>query len=127
MPRFPPDPRIVGLLKYLGLWAGGDLGAYTIYQTKHGKRVMYPRAPPTEPPTPAQQTQRSRFSIALRRWRALTQADRNAWEALSKQAHLIATGLNLYLHLSLTPDRDAWLTLVARTQTTLTAPDYVPF
>lgn len=120
------DPRIRRLLPLLGFAVHGDLGDVTMYTTRRRKRVMYPRSPPTSPPSPAQQRQRARFALAVTRYLALPAGTIAEWEALARRLHLIATGQNLWTHLALRWDERAWDVVVRRTGTALVPPLEVP-
>lgn len=120
------SPVLSRLGHLLGTWVGGDLGDFTLYTNRGRKLVWYPRAPPAAPPSVAQRRQRDRFSLAVQRWRALTTTERNDWEALALELGLVATGHNLYLHLALNFDAQAWAVAVARTGSTLLPPAVIP-
>jgi len=120
------DPKIRRLFRLIGTWVGGDFGPYTIYTTARRKRVFFARQPPPSPPSPAQARCRARFGLAIRNWTLLSPADKRSWERLAIDGGLVATGLDLWIHLSLMPERSGWTTFARRMGTTLTAPDFIP-
>ena len=124
--RTASNPLLIRLLHLLGTWVGGDLGDFTLYTTRRRKLVWYPRAPPSSPPTVAQRRQRDRFTLAVQRWRALAASEHAQWESLALQLGLVATGHNLYLHLALNFDAQAWEVAVLKTRTLLLPPEVIP-
>lgn len=109
--RFPPmamdlpfDPAL------LGFRLSGDLGGVTLYQTKRGKTVAYPAAPPKSPPTNPQLAHRLRFANAARNWSSTAPHVRQDYEYCSMVLSLPATGLNLWMFLSFTQDAGALAT-----------------
>jgi hypothetical protein len=97
----PFDPAL------LGFRLSGDLGGVTLYQTKKGKTVAYPAAPPKSPPSNAQLAHRLRFGTAARNWKFATEATRLDYESCSLRLSLPATGHNMWIFLSFTQDRGA--------------------
>ena len=104
----------------LGLIVAGDVGGYTIYTDRHGRKVVFPRSPPKKPPSPMQIKQRARFAQAVTNWRNATQLTRDQFEALSMRANICMTGHNLFIALSLRDDPKLFDTL--KRQTGLPAP-----
>ena len=95
----------------------GDLGDLTIYQTKTGRIVAFPRSPPHKPPSPAQNTQRYRFRQSVEAWHELPAVDRLRYETACKRLSLCMSGFNLWIHFCLVHD---WQTLATlRQQSTL--------
>lgn len=88
----------------LGLVVSGDLGGMTIYTDRFGKKVYYPKAPPTKPPSPLQVIQRGRFRLAQADYMQLPSADKRAFELLAQRASLCLTGQNLFIHVALDHD-----------------------
>lgn len=95
----------------LGLHVAGDLGAVTLYQTKRGKIVAFPRTKPDKKPSASQNLQRYRFMRAMHTWQALTDDQQEEYERTTNVLSLCATGANLWIHLCLTHDISYWLTL----------------
>jgi hypothetical protein len=90
------------ILVLLGFNCTGDLGPYTFYRSRRGKRVFFPRAPALNPPSTIQKIMRQRFRNVATIWRALTTPQRADWEAASITCRLRCTGYNLFLHYRLT-------------------------
>lgn len=88
--------------KMLGLQPSGDLGPYTCYYSRRRRLIIFPKAPPKKPPTPAQVYQRALFRSAAFLWRRLPQSDRDLWETAARRAHLNITGYNLWMFLQTT-------------------------
>jgi hypothetical protein len=109
-----------------GMGLYGDIGGITLYTDRFGRHVSYPVAPPKEPPSPLQIAHRNRFRLAVTNWKALDQATRADWEALSKAAWLMMTGHNLWVLLSLNPDPAALNTLCRQTGINVEHPPDVP-
>lgn len=84
------------ILKLLGRRPTGDLGPYTIYTTRRGAMVIFPRSPPQKPPSTKQISQRQSFSAAADGWANLTAQLKLNWTTAAKRAHLNITGHNLY-------------------------------
>lgn len=85
----------------LGLVVSGDLGDLTIYTDRFGKKIVFPKSPPKDPPSAAQTVQRERFRSAQQAYMALTSQEKIAYEDLALAASLCATGQNLFIHVSL--------------------------
>jgi len=100
----------------------GDLGPLTLYRSKNGTTVAFPRSPPKRPPTPAQLTQRKRFQDAMLAWNALTVEQQRAYEHATLVLSLPLTGLNLWIHFCLVHDLTALHTIELQSRTTLTEP-----
>lgn len=100
---------------YLGMIVSGDVGGYTIYTDRFGKKVIYPASPPKCPSTPNQLLQRLRFRLAQADYMSQPAAVKLAWETIPKRASLCATGQNLWLHFALCPDPAALQTLIRQT------------
>lgn len=112
----PLDPSL------LGMHTSGDLGPLTIYQTKRGKIVAFPKAPPKCPPTPAQNTQRYRFRTAIANWKLLSDSQRLSYEQVTLRLSLCMTGLNLWIHVSIVHDFNLLDTLQHQTGIFLSKP-----
>lgn len=110
----------------IGLSVSGDFGDTTIYTNRRGKKVTFPRSPPTKPPSPLQQHQRARFRQAQANWAALTPQQQRDWELVTMKASLCLTGQNLAIHYALLPEDDFLVTLERQTGIALTRPPKVP-
>lgn len=113
--------------QFLGVNASGDLGAFTCYTDRFGKKVWYPKSPPETPETPGQRQQRDRFAAAVANWNDLDQATKDAFEQLTLSASLMMTGHNLYISLSFSQDDRLRQTLVRQTGITIPLPPALPF
>lgn len=111
----------------LGLIVAGDVGGYTLYTDRWGRKVAFPQSPPKEPPSPMQVKQRNRFASSVANWVAETREVKNTWEQLSLAANVCMTGHNLYIHYSLSNDQPALDTLIAQTGIFVTMPSSVPW
>lgn len=99
----PHPERLSGMASnVLGLVVSGDLGDLTIYTDRFGKKVVFPKSPPKDPPSAAQVVQRQRFADAQAAYMSLTHEEKTAYENLALAASLCATGQNLFIHVSLT-------------------------
>jgi hypothetical protein len=104
MKRTGPDTY-----RWIGFHLQGDLGPYTLYTTRRGKTVAYPRSPPTTPTTPRQQRLRNSWRVAAALWTQTTPADRAAWETAARAANYRLTGYNLFVHTITTTNKLAAL------------------
>ena len=93
------------LLKWVGLSAQGDLGPLTTYVNHNGKLVVFPRAPPLNPPSQQQETIRAFFQTTATAWHALTESKRQNWLAAARKAKLRIGGYNLFLWYLWSADR----------------------
>jgi len=126
----PPRKDLERILSYIGVDYGGDLGDWTVYRTRNGKPVFFPIAPPKPPGSPLQIAQRQRFKTALSNWKSLSQAVKAQWEQTTNICSICATGMNLWISLSLNPNTAQVAAQLARANAKtgyhLTAPAYVP-
>ena len=126
----PPKTTMEHVVKWLGVDLSGDLGDWTIYRTRRGKIVFFPRSPPKEPASPKQIAQRLRFSTSMANWVATSATVKSQWEQVTLRLSVCATGHNLYLSCAMNPDRRqvaSQLTRVLKlTGISLSAPTYVP-
>jgi len=99
----------------LGLNSQGDLGALTVYTSATGKLIIFPRAPPLNPPSIEQIYQRQLVVAAARAWNELTTAEKSNWEKAAKRASLKITGYNLFTYWSITHDSAPIQTIEAQT------------
>jgi len=103
------------ILAMLGFNCTGDLGPWTLYTSARHQLVFYPRVPALNPPTTQQLSQRAAWTAAATAWRALTPAQRAAYELASKRGSLKATGYNLWLFGQVTDRRDVIDTISRQT------------
>jgi hypothetical protein len=106
----------------IGLTVSGDVGDFTIYTDRYGKKVAYPRQPPEVPRTPAQATQRDAFAAAQSSWAALTPAEKASLEDACRVLSLPLTGQNLWISTVLRRDRPAYETVAQQSGITLPDP-----
>ena len=85
------------LIHFFGLIAWGDWGPLTMYRSQRGLVVAYPKAPPTKPPTPYQQSQRNRFRAAADAWQYFPAYLKPNWERAARRLSLKVTGYNLFV------------------------------
>lgn len=102
------DRRFVSIL---GFRPTGDLGPLTFYTAKNGKIVVFPRAPPLQPPSQRQRHQRNLFRHAAAVWQTLPGSRRAQWTALARDNYLRITGYNLFVYYQLKHDAAAIRTL----------------
>ena len=108
-------------LGMLGMRVQGDLGPWTIYTDKKGRKKWFLYSPPTKPATPNQIIHRNRFKTAIESWKALPDDEKAALENASRAASLSITGQNLFVSALLT-SRSVSYAAVAR-QTGITLPE----
>lgn len=114
------------LLSCLGFVIWGDLGPLTIYRSKRGKIVAFPKTWPKTPASPQQAVMRNRLSANAAGWTAQPAAVKHAWDQAARTASLCMTGYNLMQHYCLTNDHAAIRTLERQTNQTL-LPEYPRF
>ncbi len=85
----------------LGLIVSGDVSGLTIYTDRYGRKVVFPKAPPKEPPTPAQVTIRLRFKQAQQEYMRTSADEKRRWEKISLATSLCMTGQNLFIHVAM--------------------------
>lgn len=105
----------------------GDVGGYTLYTDRWGRKTLFPQSPPTIPPSAMQIVQRSRFQTAVANWVAELSSVKRAWERMSLRANVVMTGHNLYVSYSLSGDQSALNTLISQTGVVLPLPVFVPW
>lgn len=99
------------LLRFMGLNSQGDFGPWTFYTGRRGQLVFFVKAPPLEPPSPLQASQRNAFRLNGYVWRQLSPQHQADWEKASKRAHLKINGHNLFTFWNLTKDNAAIYTV----------------
>ena len=117
-----PKPIAPSTLSLLGLRVSGDLCGNTLYQTRTGKVVAFPQAPPLSPPSPLQLSIRATWRAAAAAWRSLTTEQRAAYERASKKLSLVATGYNVWTHFAVRPNDSSLQTLADQSGETLVPP-----
>ena len=90
-------PGGLAIYSVLGLRPTGDLGPYTFYTSARNRVVIFPKAPPLNPPSYLQTVQRNRFRLAAKSWQALPDIEQKNWERISKTAKLTINGYNLFV------------------------------
>jgi len=103
-----------------GLIVSGDVGDFTIYTDRFGKKVTFPKSPPKEPPTPFQVALRTRFKTAQANYMALSDVAKADWELLVQRTHLCMTGQNLYISVSMRRTFDILDTLMHQSRVSVT-------
>ncbi len=111
----------------LGLIVAGDVGGFTIYTDRFGRKVAFPQSPPKKPPSPMQVVQRSRFATAVNNWTEETTAVKADWEQISLISALCMTGHNLYISFSLSCDQLGLTTLINQTNVNVSMPPPLPW
>jgi len=109
----------------LGFTVSGDVGPYTCYTDRFGKKVFYPKSPPKSPPSDLQLHSRMRFTSAQAQYMALSETDKAAWELLVQRANLCLTGQNLFIHVAMMHTYNMLLTLIGQTDVSVDPPDPV--
>lgn len=95
---------VATFLPLLGFRPTGDVGAFTVYTTRRGAIVWFPRSPPGKPPSPLQTRIRNRFRIAARIWSTLDPQRKQNWLRAAIAAGLKITGYNLFTYWIATQD-----------------------
>lgn len=106
-------------LDLLGMTVSGDFAGLTIYTDRHGRKVWYPQAPPTNPPTQRQQYRRQLFKLAVMSYKSLTQHERDALERAVQKTNLCLTGQNLWISCCLNSDLARYQTIARQAHETL--------
>lgn len=106
----------------IGLIVSGDVSGVTIYTDRYGRKIAYPKAPPKEPPSPAQVLSRGRFAAAQAEYMGLSVTEKLAYENLTKRASLCLTGQNLFIHVAMKRTFGTLTTLEQQTGVTVTPP-----
>jgi hypothetical protein len=95
----------------LGLRAQGDIAGMTVYRTKKGKQVIFPKTRPKAPPGPLALRNQNRFRLAAAAWMAIGPNARLRWKYAARQAALGVTGYNLFIAWQMKRDRAAMKTI----------------
>jgi len=85
------------MFTFLGLEISGDLGDVTMWRTRRGKIVCYPRTVPGKVPSIAQQNHRQHFRESVARWMLLTNCEKQHYEDASRKCSLPMTGHDLWI------------------------------
>jgi len=109
----------------LGLQVSGDVGGFTIYTDRFGRKTVFPKAPPEKPPSSFQLDVRRRFKSAQAAWSALSSEEKANLESACTKTSLPLTGQNLYLSIALKNDQDGRLTIQRQSGITLPEIPYV--
>lgn len=112
-------------IELLGCTVSGDVGPFTVYTDRFGKKVFFPKAPPKSPATALQLRVRSRFMDAQAEYMALSDADKLDWEHLIRASNLCMTGQNLYIHVAMMHTTDMLNTLIHQTGVDVAPPTLV--
>lgn len=107
-----PLPKFANLM---GLRVGGDLDGLTYYVNKRGIVTFFAKAPPTKPPTWKQTWQRNAFRLVAILWNEQSDAQKAAYDLITRRASLCMTGYNLFVHVELTLDQSTLRTLELQT------------
>jgi len=89
----------------LGIRAQGDIAGMTVYRTKRGKQVIFPKTRPKAPPGPLALRNQNRFRLAAAAWAAIGLAGRLRWKKAALRGHLGITGYNLFISWQMMKDR----------------------
>jgi len=103
----------------LGFRPTGDLGPLTIYTSKRGKIVAYPKAPPTSPPTYYQTRIRNQFRLVASLWNQLEQAKRDQWNLAASRINAAIHGYGLFTYYQITHNLTPIRTIERQTHTSL--------
>ena len=95
----------------LGIRAQGDIAGMTVYRTKRGKQVIFPKTRPKAPPGPLALRNQNRFRLATAAWVAIGQVAQRKWKNAALRSHLGITGYNLFIAWQMKRDRAAMKTI----------------
>jgi len=118
--------KALGKSGLAGFTLAGDLGDFTWYTNRRGKRVAFLRAPPPNAPSPAQKRQRLRFGLARERWANLTAPQKAELEQAVITLAMVLTGQNLYMSLQLVPRPTVWAQVKALLSPGFPDPAWIP-
>lgn len=76
---------------------GKTTGEGVVFRVVHGVQDSYPYFTPTDPKTPAQLTQRSKFADAVHAWQALTPGEKAYYEEKRKRYKWGMSGYNYFI------------------------------
>lgn len=98
-------------LGLLGFQITGDIGPYTTYSSARRKGVVFERAPPLNPPTPAQEQVRDFFRDVATWWQSCDPEYRADVQEMANAAGLRITGYNLCTGVCRTGSAENWETV----------------
>lgn len=110
------------MFSLLGHTISGDLGDMTIWRTRRGRIVSYPRTVPGTVPSPPQQNHRAHFRESAARWKLLPAQARADYEAVSLRLSLPMTGYNIWIRWTFAGSKREAQTLMHQTGITLSLP-----
>jgi len=108
----------------LGIAVSGDIGPYTVWTDRFGRKVPFLKSPPKEPCSPAQAALRATFSAAQAEWAALPRWEKAVLEEACRLTSIPLTGQNLWIHCRMKDDWSAYQTIAE--QSGLTLPPHSP-
>lgn len=103
----------------LGTRISGDIGEYTTYTDRYGRKVVFYYTPPAKPPTLKQKRCRHRFRLANQSWAALTDDEKKALEDCSRKLSLPITGKNIWISAAMKNKPEQYFTLQRQSGITL--------
>lgn len=106
------------VISLLGLSIQGDLGPFTAYTSRRGKKVIFPKAPPLEPPSFRQQLFRQKFVTFGIEWASLSDDQRAAWKLAALHCDATMTGPGLMMWWLTTRDTRQLQNLIRRSGVT---------
>lgn len=112
---------------FLGVSVSGDLGDYTVYENRHGKKVAFKKVLHQPIQSQRRLDQQTRFREAQAGWKALADSEKLALEDMARRLSLYATGQNIYISVQLTNDVNGYATLEKQSGISLPPFSYVPW
>lgn len=109
-------------INLLGIGVSGDVDGLTIYTDRRGRKVAFPKSPPTKPWSAGQLAWKANLAYGMKLWRNLTPDQRLQYRKACDLASLCMLGHNLWLHCYLTQDLDLIATLCAQYRLNLVPP-----
>ena len=109
----------------MGIWVSGDVGDFTIYTDRFGRKVVFPKSPPKKPASKAQISHRARFKTAQSAWNDLSDSDKARLEEATLKSGIVMTGQNLYISVAMKNDQTALDTVSRQTGISLPTIPYV--
>lgn len=111
---------LTNLFKVWGMNTQGDFGPYTMYTSKRKHLVVFLKAPPKEPPSPAQQQLLARFKTAAGTWNQLSADDKAKWRLAVARTRCRIGANALWTFWQMTRDRATIATIERQSGITLT-------
>ena len=112
----PKSTALASMLGVLGIHVQGDIGPWTVYTDRYGRKKWFLFSPPTKPPTPPQIAQRERFKAAQKNWKLLTEQQKKDLETACLKTSLVLTGQNLFISAQLTGKQESLQVLARQTK-----------